>query len=717
MSSDESDDDLINLLVSNADDSAKSHKDNTTQQSKPHVLKELDHSFLDDSSYVIEDETPKIVTPKANIDKTSIVDNHANSSDDEDAKYFEKQSYSEYGQEIKQLLKNRESQKADQSFLRNFKKENVPVNVTSNSSSLSSNFNSATRTNSKYSLQVQSSPLIPKQKDVYCDPIFGLRIIKPLVSSAELTERMNGRKAVTVSNVKLHLTVQSNSDQNTDWVIAGVLLSKSATKTSQKGSQYCIWKLSDLSTDMKAVTVFLFSGAYKTFWKLNVGSVVGILNPSVLESRDDKDLATLSVDNPMKVMVLGTSKDLGKCKSVKKNGEPCTAPVNLSICEYCVYHIKQEYGKFSKRSEFQISLGEKSFGNVKNSLKQMGLMQQRHPEAKPFLAIPAKRNEALYKKDCERLALLRGGTPSTLITQIPKPKVKTANVELTPQQVKKDFERLNKLRQLSTINKSTCSIINEEKKPNFKLSLSTPKLGNGMKNGIIDFSEPINKNTRDKAKLEAIELSRKVGGFQKTNPNKVRPDKAAASEKGLKRRRDEEETEAEAVTHNRSAKKANPVINRFQKMLEMKSTHSDLIEKREDEQTDEYFKKLEVKERMEEKMLSTYKVDCKAVRCVICKYVAFSSSDLCKKLQHPIKVIDAVKRFFKCADCRYRTVTLDRIPTETCKRCASSKWIKTAMMDERRTEIASSKLCIRGGEEKYIGSVTTDANLDLVVPD
>lgn len=724
MSSDESDDDLINLLASNADDSAKSDRESITQQSKPHVLKELDHNFLDDPSHIVEDEAPKISTPKAKIDNGASIDNNADSSDDEGTKYFEKQNYSEYGQEIKNLLKNKESQKADQNFLANFKKENAPANGISSNSvpSLSKNFNSIAKPNNKYSLQVQNSPSTPKQTDVYCDPIFGLRMIKPLVSSAELTERMQGRKAVTVSTVKTHLTIQSNSDAGNDWVIAGVLLNKSASKTSQKGNQYCIWKLSDLSSDMKTVSIFLFNSAYKNFWKLNAGTVIGILNPSVMECRDDKDLATLSVDNAQRVMVLGTSRDLGTCKSVKKNGDPCSAPINLRVCEYCVYHIKQEYGKYTKRSEFQIQNAGKPFGNAKNPFKQTGMAQQRHPEAQPFIAIPAKRNEALYKKDCERLALLRGDAPSTPETRIqrkltPEVKVKATSVELTSQQVRKDHERLNKLRQWGASSKSIFPTVKEEKSSAFKLSLSSPKLGNGMKNGMIDFSEPIKKNSTDKARSQAMEIAKKIGGFKKINPNKIRPDKEVANEKGVKRRRDEEEIEAEAVTREQPVKKVNPVMNRFQKMLELKSAHCDLIEKREDEQTDEYFYKLEVKERMEEKMLNTFKVDCKAVRCAICKYVAFSSSDLCKKLQHPIKVIDAVKRFFKCGDCGYRTVSLDRIPTETCKRCASSKWMKTAMMDEKRTEITHGKLCIRGGEEKYVGSMATDASLDLIVPE
>jgi len=44
--------------------------------------------------------------------------------------------------------------------------------------------------------------------------------------------------------------------------------------------------------------------------------------------------------------------------SRKKNGENCTSFVNKSSCEFCVYHVKSEYNKFSNgRSDLQFSTG------------------------------------------------------------------------------------------------------------------------------------------------------------------------------------------------------------------------------------------------------------------------------------------------------------------------------------------------------------------------
>lgn len=67
--------------------------------------------------------------------------------------------------------------------------------------------------------------------DPAADPVFGLRMINPLLSSQTILDRMVGKKPVSVSRVGGHLA----SGDNADWVVAGVLVHKSLTKTSQKG--------------------------------------------------------------------------------------------------------------------------------------------------------------------------------------------------------------------------------------------------------------------------------------------------------------------------------------------------------------------------------------------------------------------------------------------------------------------------------------------------
>lgn len=146
------------------------------------------------------------------------------------------------------------------------------------------------------------------------------------------------------------------------------------------------------------------------------------------------------------------------------------------------------------------------------------------------------------------------------------------------------------------------------------------------------------------------------------------------------------------------------------------SSHTDLLEIKEIERHEKYFSVLEKKEAMEEKMLNTTKVACKAVICLTCKYVALSAADRCKEERHPLKIKDAEKRFFKCGDCGNRTISLHRIPKISCKNCQSSKWERTSMMAEKNVKVGE-QLSIRGDEETFIGSTSGTANINLLVPD
>lgn len=83
--------------------------------------------------------------------------------------------------------------------------------------------------------KIKLAPKMPKFGfDPCADPIFGLRMINPLFSSQSLQDKMIGKIPVPVSRVKMHI----KSADNSDWVVAGVLVNKSLPKTSQKGINF-----------------------------------------------------------------------------------------------------------------------------------------------------------------------------------------------------------------------------------------------------------------------------------------------------------------------------------------------------------------------------------------------------------------------------------------------------------------------------------------------
>ncbi|KAJ3661532.1 hypothetical protein Zmor_005925 [Zophobas morio] len=686
---------------------------------------------LKDADLFNQDSNINHIAESDSVPKTKSFSNvhsgDTDSSDDEDNKYHEDRKYNDSGKDVKHLLKT--------------------ATPTASSSSRQSTITWKTKiTEKQIGFQQQTST---KPQDVYSDPVFGLRIVNPVVSFTTLQERMVGREAVMFSRIKTFLT-RNISEKN--WVIAGVVVSKSSVRTSQKGNQFLIWTLSDLKDDIKLVSVFLFGNAYKELWKTASGTVVGILNPNVLEKKDNsKDEAALSVDNAQKVMILGQSKDYGTCKSVKKNGEKCNAIVNINRCEYCIYHIKQEYQKCSRRSELQSNFAGRGLTALRN--KVLGKNEVFYA-GKIYTAIPAKRNRKLEEKDESLLQALNGGNIRKSEVTKNKPKIRqksAANIEVTQRQRLKDLtllERLGENRVQGTFNAShsaeatletskklvsdvlsklkdntsnktsadpdfpkndSVSSKNGDKVVSKPTSINIPLLSKGEKN-MVDLDTKVTPKQMNKAKLNALKYIQKNGPLKKSDPNCSK--KLVENRKRIMENSNDHEhlPKKQKITENEF------LSDRFKKMMAATSKHSDLLNERDNEEQEKYFHKLEVKEQMEEKMIHTYKVPCKAVKCLQCKYTNFSASQFCKDNKHPLKVFDAVKRFFKCGDCGNRTVSLEVVPTVACKNCGSGKWERTGMVKEKCVEIGHT-LSIRGGEQKFVNSIISDSNLNLLMPD
>ena len=234
----------------------------------------------------------------------------------------------------------------------------------------------------------------------------------------------------------------------------------------------------------------------------------------------------------------------------------------------------------------------------------------------------------------------------------------------------------------------------------------TPTLS-GSVGQMIDLNTPIKKRDMNRAKMNALKWVKQNGPIEKSNPMDTRG----------KKREKPIEIDSNTVSKMQKTSQENEFTSeRFKKMMAATSKHLDLLEDRDNEERDKYFNQLEQKEKMEEKMNSTFKIDCKAVRCLQCKYTGFSASEKCKIERHPLKVFNAVKRFFKCSGCGNRKAVLNIIPTKPCNNCNCTKWERTGMMPEKKVQ-AMHVLSIRGGEQKFMNSVVNEANLNLMVPD
>ncbi|XP_063386936.1 protein MCM10 homolog [Cydia fagiglandana] len=645
---------------------------------------------------------PELLVSKAG--KSSEVHNgDTDSSDDEEKRNYTERKYNDYGSQVKKILDDKQQEHVEKQldFVTRLRQVNNDVKFNKNKSKPK-----------EVQQDIRHVFCAPETKtkavsDIYTDPVFGIRITKPLISSAALLDRMQGREAINMLRVKRHV---ENEDLSKDWVTAGVIVRKSAVKKSQKGNQFLIWTLSDLKDDLKTVSMFLFRKAYNDLWKTTEGTVVAVLNPNVLDrSQNSADQACLSVETSDRVMILGQSKDLGTCKSKKKNGEPCTAFVNLSQCEHCIYHVKQEYQKYSKRSELQSSTMGKGLVNLQKKVLGKDTVIY---GGRAYTAPTSGNHKVIKDRDQNRLMSLsdyyKSEGDKLMMNKAPygagPMKNNTTPLHSPSTQRKSDTERLNKL----TASPSNISSSLAER------VASSPKLGKGFGlkgSGMVDLNMSYGQKAAERAKANALRLIQQSGGIEKLDPNNIR-----GTETGKKRAF--EKLNGDNENDSKKSKPNGIKSERFKKILEATSAHQNLIQEHDDNEQDKYFNKLEKKEAMEEKMLNTFKLACKAVRCIKCKYTAFSAAQLCKDERHPLKVLDTFKRFFKCLDCNNRTVSLELIPMKSCSNCNSSRWEKAPMLREKKVTSLSEGLSIRGEEEGYIGGqINAGKNINLLVPD
>lgn len=370
---------LEKLLGEAENDNASAAK--TEQPEKP-TLANVVPKLREDSSFANAFSFEKTVKPaKKTTKEVGSKEPELDSSDDEEVKNFLERKYNEYGSDINQSLKqqrenaheSRVAREVDQALKAGGSTQMVtstpqpplknPHNPIKRQSTVSSSFQRPPT--AAAAVASSSQPSAPASA-VYTDPVFGLRMINPLISSSLLQERMGGRKSVPFSGVAFHI---ERGDLAKDWVIAGALVSKSPVKNTKKGDAFSTWKLSDLRGEIKTISIFLFREAHKSLWKTAEGMCLAVLNPTVFERKaGSSDVACLSIDTSQKVMILGQSKDLGTCRATKKNGDKCTSVVNITDCDYCVFHVKQEYGKMSRRSELQSATAGRGLNELRNKV-------------------------------------------------------------------------------------------------------------------------------------------------------------------------------------------------------------------------------------------------------------------------------------------------------------------------------------------------------------
>jgi minichromosome maintenance protein 10 len=175
-----------------------------------------------------------------------------------------------------------------------------------------------------------------------------LHLSKRIIPHTILTRTLAGKKTYNVPDL-LKVVVSPFyrlPDIEEDIVVLAIIASKSEPKQhkakigNEERGKYMVMTLTDLKWELD---LFLFNSGFDRFWKLTPGTVIAILNPNVMPPMQTHSgrfsLALNSSDDT--VLEIGSARDLGFCKSVKKDGKTCDSWVDKRHTEYCEFHVNE----------------------------------------------------------------------------------------------------------------------------------------------------------------------------------------------------------------------------------------------------------------------------------------------------------------------------------------------------------------------------------------
>lgn len=211
---------------------------------------------------------------------------------------------------------------------------------------------------SQESFKIGPSAFVKNCSSKDIDTFSGLHLSKRFISSEKLEEAFEDK--VMMSIPKLLKDVKSPDydppDIEGDFVVFGVIATKSAprahepaNRTMSNGdpddpamskSKFMIIQLTDLQWE---ISLFLFDTAFESFWKLTVGTVLAILNPGIMppkpHMRDTGQFSLKLTSSDDTLLQIGQAKDIGFCKSLKKDGNICGQWINNTKTEVCEFHV------------------------------------------------------------------------------------------------------------------------------------------------------------------------------------------------------------------------------------------------------------------------------------------------------------------------------------------------------------------------------------------
>lgn len=191
------------------------------------------------------------------------------------------------------------------------------------------------------------------------------RLSKRRARHAALADAFKGKELYPIPRLLKEVVAPEYEPPDVeDFVVLGIIASKSSPydhapagkivstadpsnpSTGPQASRFMVVHLTDLAWELD---MFLFGSAYDAFWKLAVGTVVAILNPGLMPPRPHlRDSGKFSLklgSSEDTVLDIGSSADLGFCKSIKRDGKECMAWIDHRKTDFCDFHVNLQVEK------------------------------------------------------------------------------------------------------------------------------------------------------------------------------------------------------------------------------------------------------------------------------------------------------------------------------------------------------------------------------------
>ncbi|EPE28993.1 primase zinc finger [Glarea lozoyensis ATCC 20868] len=216
------------------------------------------------------------------------------------------------------------------------------------------------------------------------EPFSAAHLSKRIIPHQVLTRTLSGKKTFQIPDLLRTVKAPdfSGPDVEEDVVVLAIIAKKTDPRShrpnggkNEKRGKYMMMGLTDLKWELDLA---LFDTAFEKFWKIPTGTIIAILNPGFMpppKGKADTGKFSLVLNSDCDtILEIGTARDLGYCKSVKKDGHVCDTWVDKRHTEFCDFHVNLQLQKTrSSRMEINtMNFGKGDYSTArKNNSKDM----------------------------------------------------------------------------------------------------------------------------------------------------------------------------------------------------------------------------------------------------------------------------------------------------------------------------------------------------------